>query len=163
MSNNKKPTKTELKAQNEKKASQTLKQLINKVKQKKADQEDDEVLYFENENDEVENEQTAPQIVSQIDTPSVSQTTVPNKETDQPIDNQLWVSELQDLKQKYQELLEKEKLKEAKKKEKEKEKLEKEEVFKALKEDYISRSNKKLNLSSLINSKKTDIFSAVKF
>lgn len=169
--NNKKPTKTELKAQNEKKASATLKQLINKVKQKKANEEDDEVLYFENENDEVENEtitKTVEQTVPQIATQSVSQTapqiTVPsNKEIDQPNDNQLWLSELQDLKQKYEELLQKEKLKEVRKKEKEKEKLEKEEFFKALKEDYIQRSNKKINLSSLINSKKTDIFSAVKF
>ena len=161
--NNKKPTKTELKAQNEKKASATLKQLINKVRQKKANEQDDEVLYFENENDEVENEKPVPQIATQSVSQTAPQITVPNKEIDQPNDNQLWLSELQDLKQKYQELLEKEKLKEARKKEKEKEKSEKEEFFKCLKEDYISRTNKKINLSSLINSKKTDIFSAVKF
>ena len=161
MSTNKKPTKTEIKEQNQKKASETLKSLINKVKQKRVNQEDDEVIYFENENDEIETESVS-QPISQT---TVSQTAPNTKEIiEQPIDNnQLWVSELQDLKQKYEELLQKEKLKETRKKEKEKEKAEKEEVFKALKEDYISRSNKKINLSSLINSKKTDIFSAVKF
>ena len=160
MSTNKKPTKTEIKEQNQKKASETLKSLINKVKQKRVNQEDDEVIYFENENDEIETES-----VSQTVSQPISQTAPNTKEIiEQPIDNnQLWVSELQDLKQKYEELLQKEKLKETRKKEKEKEKAEKEEVFKALKEDYISRSNKKINLSSLINNKKTDIFSAVKF